>query len=168
LKEGRTPAQALAYLRTLLTKHVSVQDPSGRGALQTFAGGKGDVLISYENEAISAQKKGIALDYIVPAQTILIETPIAVTSRSSHPKQAADFVKWLWSPQAQTTWAQAGYRPVDPAVLAQFKSKFPTPAQLFTIKFLGGWKAVGKQFFDPSSGSVTKIEQAAGVPTASS
>jgi sulfate transport system substrate-binding protein len=168
LKEGKTAAQALTYLKTLLTKNVSVQDTSGRAALQTFSGGKGDVLISYENEAIAAKNKGLAVDYVIPNQTILIETPIAVTSKSSHATQAQAFVNWLWTPAAQTIWAQKGYRPVVKSVLAQFAGKFPTPAQLFTIKSLGGWKTVSKTFFDPQSGLVTKIEQAAGVPTASS
>jgi sulfate transport system substrate-binding protein len=168
LKEGKTPAQALAFVRTLLTKNVSVQDASGSAAMQTFASGKGDVLISYESEAIAAEKKGIAIQYVIPEQTILIETPIAVVSKSSHSTQARAFVNWLWTPAAQAIWAQAGYRPVLQSVLAQYASKFPTPPQLFTIDSLGGWTAVGKQFFDPSSGSITKIEQAAGVPTASS
>ncbi|HEV3129115.1 MAG TPA: extracellular solute-binding protein, partial [Solirubrobacteraceae bacterium] len=56
LKEGKSPAEALAYVNTLLTKHVSVQDTSGSAATQTFVGGKGDVLLSYESEAISAKK----------------------------------------------------------------------------------------------------------------
>jgi sulfate transport system substrate-binding protein len=168
LKEGKTPAQALAYLKTLITKNVSVQDQSGRAALQTFTGGKGDVLISYENEAISAKKKGLAVDYIIPKQTLLIETPIAVTAKSSNAAAAKAFVDWLWTPAAQTIWAQSGYRPVDKAVFDKFRSKFPTPPQLFTISFLGGWTKVGKEFFDPKAGLVTKIEQAAGVPTASS
>jgi sulfate transport system substrate-binding protein len=168
LKEGKSPTQALAYLITLLTKNVSVQDQSGRAALQTFTGGKGDVLISYESEAIAAKKKGLAIDYLIPKQTLLIETPIAVTSKSSHQAQATAFVNWLWTPAAQTIWAQQGYRPVLGGVLAQFKAKFPTPPQLFTSKSLGGWTAVNKKFFDPKNGEVTKIEQAAGVPTASS
>ena len=168
LKEGKTTAQALAYLRTLITKNVSVQDASGRAALQTFTGGKGDVLISYESEAIAAKKKGLPIDYLVPKQTILIETPIAVTSKSSHQAQATAFVNWLWTPAAQTIWAQQGYRPVLPSVLAQFQAKFPTPPQLFTMKSLGGWTAVNKTLFAPGTGQVTKIEQAAGVPTASS
>jgi sulfate transport system substrate-binding protein len=168
LKQGKTPAQALAYVRTLLTKNVSVQDSSGSAARQTFVGGKGDVLISYESEAISAEKAGDAVQYIVPPQTILIQTPIAVTANSGHPAQARAFVNWLWSAPAQTIWAQKGYRPVLSSVAAQFASKFPTPPQLFTIAYLGGWSKVKKQFFDPSTGSITKIEQAAGVPTASS
>ncbi|PZS11034.1 MAG: sulfate ABC transporter substrate-binding protein [Solirubrobacterales bacterium] len=168
LKEGRTPAQAQSYLKTLLAKHVSVQDSSGRAALQTFTGGKGDVLISYESEAIAARQKGIALDYMVPKQTILIETPIAVTSKSSHQSRAKAFVSWLWTPAAQAIWAQHGYRPVVASVLERFASEFPAPPQLFTVGFLGGWTSVVKTFFAPSTGVVTKIEQAAGVPTASS
>ena len=54
LKEGKTPAQALAYVKTLLTKNVSVQDSSASAALQTFTGGKGDVLLDYESDAIAA------------------------------------------------------------------------------------------------------------------
>jgi sulfate/thiosulfate transport system substrate-binding protein len=168
LKEGKSPAEALAYVKTLLTKHVSVQDPSGSAAMQTFAGGKGDVLISYESEAISAEKKGLPVQYVIPKQTILIQTPIAVTSGSAHATQAQAFVNWLWSPAAQAIWAQKGYRPVDKSVLAQYASQFPTPPQLFTIASLGGWTKVSKTFFAPSTGSITKIEQADGVPTASS
>jgi sulfate/thiosulfate transport system substrate-binding protein len=168
LKEGKTSAEALQYVNTLLTKNVSVQPSSASAALQTFTSGKGDVLLDYESDAIAAQKAGDDVQYIIPDQTILIETPIAVTAKSSHATQAQAFVNWLWSAAGQTIWAQQGYRPVMPSVAAAFKSKFPTPPELFTIDYLGGWTKVKKDFFDPSSGSITKIEQAAGVPTASS
>ena len=55
-----------------------MQNKSAREALQTFTGGKGDVLLAYENEAITAQQKGEDIDYVVPDQTILIENPVAV------------------------------------------------------------------------------------------
>jgi sulfate transport system substrate-binding protein len=168
LKEGKTPDQALAYLRTLLTKNVSVQDSSASAALQTFTSGKGDVLLDYESDAIAAQMAGDDIQYLIPKQTILIETPIAITDKTSHPQQAQAFVNWLWSTAGQTIWAQQGYRPVLASVAKTFASKFPTPPQLFTIAYLGGWTKVKKEFFDSSNGSVTKIEQAAGVPTASS
>ncbi len=167
LKEGKTPAQALAYVKTLLAKNVSVQPSSASAALQTFTGGKGDVLIDYESDAISAVKAGDPVQYIVPSQTILIQTPVAVTTGSSHSTQAQSFVNWLWSPAAQTIWAQKGYRPVLAPVAKQFASKFPTPPELFTIKTLGGWTKVDKTFFGASSGLITQIEQAAGVPTVS-
>jgi sulfate transport system substrate-binding protein len=168
LKEGKSPAQALAYVRTLLTKNVSVQDASAASALETFTSGKGDVLLDYESDAIGAEKAGDAIQYVIPKQTILIETPIAVTAKSSHATQAKAFLAYQWSAAGQKIWAEQGYRPVDPTVAKQFASKFPTPPQLFTIDFLGGWTKAKKAFFDPASGSITKIEQAAGVPTASS
>src|SRR4051812_1849500 len=110
LKQGKTPDQALAYLKELFTKHVPVQDKSARDALQTFTGGKGDVLLSYENEAITAQQKGEKVDYVTPDQTILIENPIAVTTKAK--PEAKKFLDFLWTPEAQTVFAEYGYRPV--------------------------------------------------------
>ena len=164
---GGEDAQAgLDYLRRLITKHVVVQDKSGREALQNFTSGTGDVLLSYENEAITAQKKGQKVDYVVPDQTISIENPIAVVSKSSHTKQAKAFVDLALSTPAQQVFADWGYRPVDQAVFEKNKAKFPTPKGLFTIQDLGGWSKVNDEFFDPDKGSVAKIEQAAGVSTA--
>ena len=164
LKLGRTPAQALDYLRELFTKHVPVQDKSARDALQTFTGGKGDVLLSYENEAITAQQKGEKVDYVTPDQTILIENPVAVTKTAK--PQAKAFLSYLWTPAAQAVFAKHGYRPVVPSVAARFASQFPKPRNLFTIDDLGGWDKVMTAFFDPEKGSVAKIEQDAGVSTA--
>ncbi|HEX4010853.1 MAG TPA: sulfate ABC transporter substrate-binding protein [Solirubrobacteraceae bacterium] len=167
LKEGKSPAQALAYVRTLLTKNVSVQDSAASAALQTFTSGKGDVLLDYESDALAAEKAGDAIQIVYPKQTLLIQTPIAVTAKSAHGAQAKAFLAYQWSAAGQTIWAQQGYRPVLSSVAKQFASKFPTPPQLFNIGYLGGWTKVTKEFFDPTSGSITKIEQAAGVPTAS-
>jgi sulfate transport system substrate-binding protein len=168
LKQGKAPAQALGYVKTLLTKNVSVQDSSASAALQTFTSGKGDVLLDYESDALAARKAGDNVQIVYPAQTLLIETPIAVTSQSAHKAEAQAFVNWQWSQAGQTIWAEHGYRPVDQAVAKQFVSEFPTPPQLFTIEYLGGWTKVKMEFFDAANGSITKIEQAAGVPTASS
>jgi len=163
---GEDPQKGLAYLRELITKHVTVQDKSGREALQDFASGNGDVLISYENEAITAQKKGQQVDYVIPDQTILIENPIAVVSKSKHPEQAKAFLDYALSPTAQQKFADWGYRPVDEAVFDKNKGKFPTPSGLFTIRDLGGWSKVNDAFFDPDTGSVAEIEKDAGVSTA--
>jgi sulfate transport system substrate-binding protein len=163
---GRNPRAGLAYLRELITKHVKVQDKSGREALQDFASGNGDVLISYENEAITAQKKGQQVDYVIPSKTILIENPIAVVSKSRHPEQAKAFLDYALSAAAQQKFADWGYRPVDETVLAKNAGKFPTPSGLFTIRDLGDWSKVNEEFFDPDKGSVARIEEAAGVSTA--
>ena len=65
-----------------------MQDKSARESLQNFTGGKGDVLISYENEAITAQQKGEKLDYVIPDETILIENPIAATTEAGDKAKA--------------------------------------------------------------------------------
>jgi sulfate/thiosulfate transport system substrate-binding protein len=165
LKEGKSPTAALAYVKTLLTKNVSVQPSSASSALQTFVAGKGDVLLDYESDALAAEKAGDAIQIVYPKQTILIQTPVAATSKAK--PQAQAFVSWLYSSAAQKIWAEQGYRPVLPSVAKQYASTFPTPPQLFNISFLGGWTKVKSEFFDPTTGSITKIEQAAGVPTAS-
>ena len=168
LKLGKSPAQALAYVKSLITQHTASEPSSASTALTAFTSGEGDVLLDYESDAIAAKKAGDAIQYIIPKQTLLIQTPDAVLSKSKHVKQATAFVNWLVSPQAQTIWAQQGYRPVLKSVLSKFSSEFPTPAQLFTINYLGGWTKAKSEFFDPSTGSITKIQAAAGYPTASS
>ena len=161
LKEGETEAQATAYLSKML-HNVSVQDDSGRAALQTFTGGKGDVLISYENEAIFAQQNGQDIDYVVPDDTLLIENPAAVTKNSKHPKQAKAFLDFVRSDAGQKIFAQNGYRPVSKTADTAGQN-FPNPSGLFTIQDLGGWATVATKFFDPDKGVVTAIERDLGV-----
>jgi sulfate/thiosulfate transport system substrate-binding protein len=144
---------------------VAVQPTSASTALATFLTGKGDVLLDYEDDAIAAQKSGDAIDYVIPPQDILIQNPIAVLSGSKVPAAKA-FVDFLLSAAGQTLWGQLGYRPVLPSVAATFD--FPKPADLFTIKSLGGWTAVKTEFFDPTNGIITRIEQGLGVSTSTS
>jgi sulfate/thiosulfate transport system substrate-binding protein len=156
LKTGKTEEEATEYLRQLFT-HVPVQDKSAREALATFTGGKGDVLISYENEAIAAQQAGEELEYIVPDQTILIENPVAVVTESANPEKAQAFIDFLRTPDAQKVFGEKGYRSILPEVLETFD--FPTPPTLFTIADLGGWSDVTAKLFDPDNGIVAKVQQ---------
>jgi sulfate/thiosulfate transport system substrate-binding protein len=160
LKEGKTPAQAEEYLKALFHNVVS-QDSSARNALQTFLAGRGDALIDYEDEAISDEKKGAAIEYVIPDDTILIQNPVAAVAGSASGQK---FVEYLLSPASQAIWVSKGYRPVISGVPGT--SKFPTPSGLFTIDSLGGWKTITKQFFEPETGIVTTIEQSLGVSTA--
>jgi sulfate/thiosulfate-binding protein len=162
IKQGKSEDEAVAYLQQLFA-NVPVQDKSARESLQTFTGGKGDVMIAYENEIITAQQEGEDLEYIIPDQTILIENPIAVTTDSQAPEQAQAFVDFLRSPEAQRVFAQNGYRPVVGDVLAEFN--FPTPPALFTIDDLGGWKEVTTKFFNVQSGVMADINRQVGAPT---
>jgi sulfate/thiosulfate-binding protein len=163
IKEGKTPVEAQAYLKALFHNVVS-QDSSARNALQTFLAGRGDALIDYEDEAIADQKKGSAIEYVIPKYTILIQNPIAIVS-SGNSAEAQKFVNYLLSPAGQKIWAENGYRPVIEGVAKP--GQFPSPAGLFTIDDLGGWSKVGKEFFETegSPGIVTKIEESLGVST---
>ena len=163
---GKDPEAGLAYLRELITEHVKVQDKSARESLQNFLSGNGDVALSYENEAVTAQKKGEDIDYVVPDDTIQIENPVAVTTGSKAPDAANAFLKFALSDEGQQKFADWGYIPVNEAVLAANKDKFPKPPGLFTIDDLGGWDTVNDEFFDVENGSVAKIEEEAGVSTA--
>ncbi|GAB3147856.1 sulfate ABC transporter substrate-binding protein [Microbispora hainanensis] len=159
--KGADQAAGIAYLDALL-KNVPVQDDSGRKALQTFAGGKGDALLTYENEAIFAQQNGQELDYTIPDATLLIENPVAVTKTSAHPKEAQAFLKYLYTTEAQTIFAKNGYRPVIDGVTG---FNWVTPPQLFTIQDLGGWDKITSEFFDSKTGKVAEIERKLGVAT---
>jgi sulfate/thiosulfate transport system substrate-binding protein len=162
LEQGKSEKEAVDYLDKLF-HNVTVQDASARDSLQTFTGGKGDVLLAYENEAIAAQQAGEDIDYIVPDQTILIENPIAVASDSRSPDQAQAFVDFLRTPKAQHMWGEKGYRPVDKKEFE--KLDFPIPPDLFTIEKVGGWDTVMVKFFDPDKGIMADIEREVGEPT---
>jgi sulfate/thiosulfate-binding protein len=161
--QGKSPQQGLDFLHKVLA-NTAVQDKSAREALQTFAGGKGDVLLAYENEAITAQNAGIDLDYVVPDQTILIQNPAAVTKESKAPDKAKAFLDWLVTPEAQKIYASKGYRSVLPDLVDE--NTYPTPQSLFKIDEFGGWSKVNDEFFDDQNGSVAKIEKDLGVSTA--
>jgi sulfate transport system substrate-binding protein len=99
---------------------------------------------------------------VIPDNTILIETPIAVTKEASPSAKA--FVEYLWSDQGQEEWAETGYRPVNQKLLDP--KQYPTPPGLFKIAKFGGWEKVKDEFFEEGTGSVTKIEEELGVSTA--
>jgi sulfate transport system substrate-binding protein len=162
---GKDDEGGLNYVRKLISQ-VPVQDKSGREALQDFVSGDADVLLSYEYEATTAQKKGEDVDYVLPDDTIKINIDIAKTIKA--PAAAQSFLDYVLSKPAQQRFADWGYRPVNADVLASSKAagKFPDPPGLFTIEDLGGWDAVNDRFFDVDNGSIAKIEENAGVSTA--
>ena len=160
LEQGKSEEEALEFVGQIL-ENTPVQDASARDSLQTFVGGKGDVLLTYENEAIAAQQAGEDIEYVIPDETILIENPVAVTE-SADPKAQA-FRDFLVTEEAQRIYQSKGYRPI----LKQLhdEENFPTPPGLFEIDRFGGWDKVRAEFFDPENGSVAEIEEELGVAT---
>ncbi len=161
IEQGKSPAQALAAVKAVLEK-TQAQPGSGRDAMTAFTQGQGDVLLTYENEAIKAEEAGEDVEYVIPEDTIKIETPIAVTKEAG--PEAQKFLDYIWSEAGQKIWAENGYRPVNPKLVNP--EEFPTPKGLFTIAKFGGWEKVKEQFFEEGTGSVTEIEEELGVSTA--
>jgi sulfate transport system substrate-binding protein len=166
LAQGGTDEDAQQYLTALFANAVS-KPASGADAMTTFTQGTGDVLLSYENEAIAARQQGLDVDYVVPQQSFLIENPVAVTKAA--PQAARDFLAFELSDAGQKVLAGKGFRPVDPSITPVAVTgandpshPFPKVAQLTTIADLGGWSSVDPKFFGKNDGIVTKIENASG------
>jgi sulfate/thiosulfate-binding protein len=164
IAQGASEEEALDYVQQLL-ENTPVQDKSASEALATFTGGEGDVLLAYENEAIRAIEAGEDVEYVVPDDTILIETLAAVSEEADDPDAAQAFLDYLLSEDGQRLYAESGYRPVDEKVLEEYRDEFPDPPGLFTIEEFGGWDTVATEFFDPANGSVAEIERNLGVAT---
>jgi sulfate/thiosulfate-binding protein len=153
---------------TSFYKNVVSLPASGRDATTAFVGGTGDVLISYENEAILAKQAGQAIDYVVPDDSFLIENPAAVTK--SAPPQATAFLNYVLSPAGQELFVQKGFRPVISGVPTNNvagandpKNPFPAVKTLKTVADFGGWTAINTKLFDASTGIVTQIQKDAGL-----
>ena len=156
--EGGTNGQAgIDFIHKLVSDHVKLRPGSGREATDVFVQGSGDALISYENEAIATERAGKPVEHVIPPQTFKIENPLAVVNASQHLDAAVAFKNFQYTAAAQKVWAQAGFRPVDPAVAADFRDQYPAPAKLWTIADLGGWGTADPQLFDKNTGSITKI-----------
>lgn len=150
---GKSEKQALDYLGKLFA-NVSQWAGSGREATEAFDKGIGDVLITYENEAILAVQSGKEYEYIVPDSTFLIENPGAVLKKAD--PVATKWLDFVLSDKGQTEFAKKGFRPVTDVDLSDVEVKgandpadpFPTPAHLSTVADLGGWDAINKKWFD--------------------
>lgn len=160
---GQDPQAGLAFVERLVLDHVKTRPGSGREATDVFLQGTGDVLISYENEAINIVRQGKPVEYINPPQTFKIENPVAVVNTTQHLEQATALKNFLYTKEGQRLWAEAGFRPVDPEVAVEFAEDFPQPEKLWTVDDLGGWDAVDSALFDKENGTITKIyKQATG------
>jgi len=155
-------AAATAYLQAFVKNVVSWND-SGRTATDAFVKGTGDVLISYENEAIAARAAGVDLEYVVPDSTFLIQNPAAVTKDAS--PAASDFLSYVESAPGQAILGGKGFRPVDgsPGTVKDVKgandpaNPFPAVRTLTTVDDLGGWSVVNDEFFDKEKGLVASL-----------
>jgi sulfate/thiosulfate-binding protein len=130
-----------------LYQNVLVLDSGARGSATTFIQrGQGDVLLTWENEAILAQKETGAGQYeiVYPSVSILAEPSVAVVdsvvAKKGTAKVAEAYLRFLYTPEAQEIIARNYYRPRNPQVLKRHAATF-RPIRLFTInQNFGGWR----------------------------
>lgn len=152
---GGTAAEAAAKdFVAKLFANVPVLDGGGRGATTTFTQrGVGDVLVTFENEAVLIGKEvgEDKFDIVYPSVSIDAPAPVAivekVVDKRGTRKQAQAYLEFLFSPEGQEIIAKHHFRPRDPAVLKKYAARFPT-IKTFTVEAqLGGWKAVQQAHF---------------------
>lgn len=152
---------------TRFFRNVAALPGSGRDATTAFTGGTGDVLLTYENEAILARRSGADFDYLVPDTTLLIENPGAVL-RTADPK-AAKWLAFVLGRTGQTEFAKTGFRPLADGIAVEVPgandpaNPYPAPKELQTIADFGGWPAANEKFFG-DDGLITKAQKESGTP----
>jgi sulfate transport system substrate-binding protein len=134
-------------------RNVPVLDSGARGSTTTFVErGIGDVLISWENEALLADQqigKG-RIEMVVPSVSILAEPAVAVVDknvdRRGTREVATAYLEFLYTAQGQELVAKHFFRPRDPKVLERHAQRFKK-LERFTIESLGGWKKAHAEHF---------------------
>lgn len=143
-------AAATEFLKAVL-KNVSVLDKGARESITNFEKGVGDVAITYENEVLVAQQAGQEMELVIPRSTILIENPIAIidtyVDKHGTRQVAEEFVKFLYSKEAQEIFAEYGLRSLDEEVAKATASQYPAVQDLWTVQEFGGWAKVTPDFF---------------------
>ena len=150
---GGDEAKAVDFVKKLYD-NVPVLDSGARGSTVTFIErGVGDVLITWENEALLAQRESAAagLERVIPAMSILAEPPVTwidgVVQRKGTAEVAQAYVQHLYSDEGQRLAAKHFYRPRNAKIAAEFSEQFPK-VELFTIEAVfGGWTKAQKQHF---------------------
>jgi sulfate/thiosulfate-binding protein len=154
LKRANGDEAAATGFVTRLFKNVPVLDTGARGSTTTFAErGMGDVLISWENEAlliVNTIGKG-KFEVVIPSMSILAEPPVALVDvvADKHGVRAAAqaYLEYLYTEAGQEICARHYYRPTLASVAEKHAAQFPK-LDLFTIKdVFGDWRQAHEKHF---------------------
>ncbi|MET1113375.1 MAG: sulfate ABC transporter substrate-binding protein [Comamonas sp.] len=151
-KYGGEP-QAKEFVGKLF-QNVPVLDTGARGSTMTFVQrGVGDVLLAWENEAFLALKEfgRDKFDIVVPSISILAEPSVAVVDKVVDKRgtraAAEEYLKFLYSEEAQQIAGRNFYRPTSEKAKAQFASSFPKLTLVTIDQAFGGWAKADKAHF---------------------
>lgn len=147
---GGEPQQAWDFVRRIYQKIPTLDRDAREASNAFFQEGKGDVLVTYENEVILAARNQPDTSYLVPPVNISIDNPVAVVDRNvdKHGTRevAEAFVNFLYSEPAQQELAKLGYRSVNPFITIATEAKLPPVETLFSSQDLGGWPLISNEF----------------------
>ncbi len=151
-KNNGDEAAAKSFISALF-HNVPILDSGARGATTSFTErGIGDVLITWENEALMVtQEVGKGnFEIITPDISILAEPPVAMLEENAQKTGTAEiaraYLEYLYSPEAQEIAAKHFYRPTDKDVSAKYMTTFPA-ITFMTIADFGNWDSVQKKHF---------------------
>lgn len=137
-----------------LYENVLVMDSGARGATTTFVeNGQGDVLIAWENEALTTlESYPDQYELVNPSVSILAQPSVAVAddnARSNKTEEvSSEYLNYLYSDDAQRLIGESGYRPTNEKILEEFSDKFDLDIELWTIDDFGGWEEAYETYFD--------------------
>jgi len=150
---GSNEAKARDFVSRLY-KNVTVLDTGARGSTVTFVErGIGDVLISWENEAllVTQQLAKDRFDIVTPSVSILAEPPVAIVDRVVDKRGtrelAQTYLEFLYGETGQEIAAKHFYRPRLASMAAKHAPQFQQ-VSLFTIEEVcGSWQNAQKTHF---------------------
>lgn len=152
-EQFRDSEKELEFVKQLY-ENVSVMDSGARGSTTTFVeNGKGDVLIAWENEAITTMKSyPDKYELISPSVSILAQPSVAVVDdnvRANGTENVSrEYLQYLYSNEAQRLVADYGYRPSSQEILKSYEDRFDLTMKLYSIKDYGGWDKAYETYFD--------------------
>ena len=136
-----------------LYNNVTVMDSGARGSTTTFVeNGQGDVLVSWENEAIqTAGEYPDDYEIVTPSVSILAQPSVAIVDENAEKNGTAEvakaYLEKLYDEDAQRIIGDYGYRPSDEKILKEYADKFDLDIKLCNIDDFGGWDAAYETYF---------------------
>jgi sulfate transport system substrate-binding protein len=157
-------ARAEAFLAAVF-RNVPVLDTGARGATITFLErGVGDVLVTWENEALLSTRRpgAAAVEIVVPELSIRCEPPAAVVDvvvdRRGTRAVAEAYLSYLFSPEGQEIVARHFYRPHLEEVAARHRATFPA-IRLLTVEEVAGTWADAHALHFAEGGSFDRVSR---------
>jgi len=145
------PEDGGVKLLSAIGKNVIAQPESARQTFVQFDAGFGDAIVTYENEALLEKAKGRDYAISVPRKTIETEWKVARIDKNIRPEQehaVNELIRFLYTADAQRSYAKYGFRSVDAKVQKEFHAKYAKVAEPFTVDDIGGWKDARKNVIE--------------------